>query len=55
MAQIQEKHNKLLSRSQEVFMQWDFEIKYKKGSEMPADYLSKNVAESLDISNKDLT
>jgi putative transposase len=41
-----EKHNKTLSRIQEVFMQWDFEIKYKKGTEMPADYLRRNVVES---------
>jgi hypothetical protein len=32
----------------------DFEIKYKKGFEMPADYFSRNVAESTDIPNKDL-
>jgi hypothetical protein len=25
------KHDKTLSRIQEAFMQWDFEIKYKKG------------------------
>jgi hypothetical protein len=35
-------------------MQWDFEIKYKKGIEMPADYLSRNVVEAIDMSNEDL-
>jgi hypothetical protein len=33
-------------------MQWDFEIKYKKGCVMPADYLSMNVVVAIDISNK---
>jgi hypothetical protein len=32
----------------------DFEIKYKKGCETPADYLSRNVIEAIVISNKDL-
>jgi hypothetical protein len=31
------KHERTTSRIQESFMQWDFEIKYKKGCEMPAD------------------
>ena len=32
----------------------DFEIKSKEGNEMPADYLSRNVVEALDILNEDL-
>jgi hypothetical protein len=48
------KHNKMLSRIQEAFMQWDFEIKYEEGIEMPADYLSRNVVEAIDMSNEDL-
>ena len=36
------KHEKTLSRIAEAFGQWDFEIKYKKGSEMPADFLSES-------------
>jgi hypothetical protein len=48
------KHDKTLSRIQEAFMQWDLEIKYKKGIEMPADYLSKNVVEAIDMSNEHL-
>ena len=35
-------------------MEWDFTIQYKKGSEMPADYLSRNVVESIEISDEDL-
>jgi hypothetical protein len=37
------KHDKTLSRIQELFVQWDLEIKHKKGREMPAEYLSRNV------------
>ncbi len=46
--------DKTSSRIQEAFMQWDFNIKYKKGSEMPADYLSRKVVKAIDISNEDL-
>ena len=35
-------------------MEWDFTIQYKKGSEMPADYLSRNVVEAIEISDEDL-
>ena len=48
------KHEKTLSRIQEAFMQWGFEIKYKKGSEMPTDYLKRNVVEAIDFSKEDL-
>jgi hypothetical protein len=48
------KHDKTLSRIQEAFMQWDFKIKCKKGTELPADYLSRNVVEANDLSNEDL-
>ena len=36
-------HTKTLNRLQEAMGRYDFEIIYKKGSEMPADYLSRNV------------
>jgi len=32
----------------------DFVIQYKKGSEMPADFLSRNVLEEIDIFTPDL-
>ena len=35
-------------------MEWDFTIQYKKGSEMPADFLSRNVVEAIEISDEDL-
>ena len=34
-------------------MEWDFTIQYKKGSEIPVDFLSRNVVESIEISDKD--
>jgi hypothetical protein len=36
-------HTRTLNRLQEAMNQFDFEIQYKKGSEMPADFLSRNV------------
>jgi hypothetical protein len=36
-------HTKTLYRIQEVMLHFDFEIHYRNGSEMPADYLSRNV------------
>jgi hypothetical protein len=41
------RHEKTLSRLQEEYTRWNFNIVYKKGSEMPADYLSRNVVESI--------
>ena len=48
------KHESTLNRMKEVFMVWDFTIQYKKGSEMPADFPSRNVVESIEISDEDL-
>jgi hypothetical protein len=31
------RHEKTLSRLKEAYTQWNFNIAYKKGSEMPAD------------------
>ena len=36
-------HTKTLNRLQEAMLTFDFEIMYKKGSEMPADFLSRNM------------
>jgi hypothetical protein len=33
---------------------FDFVIQYKKGSEMPADFLSRNVLEEIDVISPDL-
>ena len=35
-------------------MELDFTIQYKKGNEMPADFLSRNMVESIKILDKDL-
>ena len=47
-------HTKTLSRLQEAMLTYDFEITYKKGSEMPADFLLRNVVSSKSFNNKDL-
>ena len=40
-------HTKTLNRLQEAMGRYNFEIMYKKGSEMPADYLSRNVVAAV--------
>ena len=40
-------HTKTFNRLQEAMNQFDFQIVYKKGEEMPADYLSRNVVASI--------
>ncbi len=40
-------HTKTLNRLQEAMNTFDFEIIYKKGSEMPADYLSRNLIRAI--------
>jgi len=47
-------HTKTLNRLQEAMNQYDFEIIYKKGSEMPADFLSRNVVSSVSLSNEEI-
>ena len=47
-------HSKTLNRLQQAMLEYDFEIKYIKGDTIPADYLSRNVLESIDIFNEDL-
>jgi hypothetical protein len=49
------RHEKTLSRLQEAYTRWKFKIVYKKGSEMPADYLSRNVVEAIRMFDKDQT
>jgi hypothetical protein len=55
METSEKKHDKKLSIIQEACTQWDYETKYKKVIEMPADYLSRNVVEAIDTPNEDLT
>ena len=44
-------HTKTLNRLQEAMGRYNFEIMYKKGSEMPADYLSRNVVAAVSWTN----
>jgi hypothetical protein len=47
LEKLGEVHTKTLNRLQEVMNSYDFEIIYKKGSEMPADYLSRNIVSAI--------
>jgi hypothetical protein len=47
-------HTKTLNRLQQAMTDFDFVIKYKKGEEMPADFLSRNVCEAIDVFTPDL-
>jgi hypothetical protein len=40
-------HTKTLNRLQEIMNTYDFDIVYRKGSEMPADYLSGNLVAAI--------
>ena len=42
-------HSKTLNRLQFIMMDYDFEIKYLKGEIIPADYLSRNVLQDMNI------
>ena len=46
-------HTKTLNRLQEAMLTFDFEIVYKKGSEMPANFLSRNMVVDSITFNKD--
>ena len=46
------RHEKILCRLQEAYTRWNFNIVYKKGAEMPADYLSRNAVEAIRISGE---
>lgn len=47
-------HTRTLNRLQEAMNTFDFEIIYKKGSEMPADFLSRNVIDAISWDNLQL-
>jgi hypothetical protein len=47
-------HTKTLNRLQEAMNTFDFEIMYKKGSEMPADYLSRNLVSAISWDSAEL-
>jgi hypothetical protein len=47
-------HTKTLNRLQEAMNTFDFDIIYKKGSEMPADYLSRNLVSAISWDSAEL-
>ena len=47
-------HTRTLYRLQEIMNTFDFKIEYKKGSEMPADFLSRNVVAAIQFDNLNL-
>ena len=47
-------HSKTLNRLQEAMNSYDFEICYKKGEEMPADFLSRNIVSAIGWSNEQM-
>jgi hypothetical protein len=44
LEKLEKRHTRTLNRLQEAMNIFDFEVVYKKGSEMPADFLSRNIA-----------
>ena len=47
-------HTRTLNCLQEAMNTFDFKIVYKKGSEMPADFLSRNVIDSISWNNEEI-
>ena len=43
------RQDKTMNRLTEAWQKYEFDIKYKKGSEMPADFLSRNAVEAVGI------
>ena len=48
-------HTKTLNRLQEAMNQFSFQIIYKKGAEMPADYLSRNAVDAIQLDSLNLS
>jgi hypothetical protein len=42
-----------MNRLTEAFLKYNFMIKYKKGSEMPSDFLSRNAIDAMRIFSDD--
>ena len=47
-------HTRTLNRLQEAMNEFNFQIVYKKGSEMPADFLSRNVVSAITWNNAEM-
>ena len=46
---LTKRQDKTMNRLTEAFLKYNFDIKYKKGSEMPADFLSRNAIDAVGI------
>ena len=53
MEKLGKVHTKTLNRLQEAMLTFEFETVYKKGSEMPANFLSRNMVVDSITFNKD--
>jgi len=49
MEKLGKVHTRTFHRLQELMNTFDFEIMYKKGSEMPADFLSRNAINTINL------
>ena len=49
LEKLGEVHTKMFNRLQELMNEFDFEICYKKGSEMPADFLRQNAVKAINL------
>jgi hypothetical protein len=47
-------HKKTLNRLQQLMMEFSFDIVYKPGSEMPADFLSRHAVSAIGLDNQEL-
>jgi hypothetical protein len=47
LEKLRKVHTKTLNRLQEIMNSFDFDIVCKKGSEMPPDYLSRNLVNAI--------
>jgi hypothetical protein len=54
MEKLGKVHTRTFHRLQELMNTFDFEIMYKKGSEMPADFLSRNAINTINLQAEDL-
>ena len=52
MEKLGKVHTKTLYRLQEMMTEFDFELVYKKGSEMPADFLSRHAVNNIQVSQR---
>ena len=47
-------HKRTHARLHQAMLDYNFQLIYKKGDEMPADYLSHNVVSAITLSNREL-